>query len=157
MIRNETRPDRNWYGILRTPVETAARRGLAVTHEDEAFGPPAEAFTPEERQLEEVLGLEARATQYEDLEAGARAVTALGRLGARIPVDLRAHAVTTCLFLAAERVEDHVWPALRERRDSAREALRELRPLAPKELVWEVDELLATGKWNTSKRFPRSA
>ena len=120
-------------------------------------GVPPEALTPEEQLLEEVCGLEARATQYEDLKSAARAVRALARLKERIPVDLRGHVVTTCLFLASKRGEDGARPALRERRDRARDALRELRPIAPRELVWEIDELLATGEWNLSKRFPRLA
>jgi hypothetical protein len=118
--------------------------------------PPAE-LTPEEQLLEEVCGLEARATQYEDLEAAARAVRQLGLLKERIPVDLRGHVVTTCLFLASKRSEDGARPALRERRERARDALRQLRDIAPRELVWEIDELQATGEWNLSRRFPRAA
>jgi hypothetical protein len=158
MIRNETRHDRDWYGILRTPAHTGRSLGGAVAHE--AAVPrevPPEDLTPEEQLLEEVGGLEACATQYEDLEAAARAVTALACLKERIPVDLRGHVVTTCLFLASRRREDDERPALLERRERARAALRTLRDIAPRELVWEIDELLATGEWNLSKRFPRAA
>jgi hypothetical protein len=116
-----------------------------------------ESFAPDELMPELVCGIEAWASQYEDLEAAGKAVTALGLLKERIPPDLRGHAVTTCLFLADGRREDRSWPALRERRQRARSALRNLRSIAPRELVWEIDELLATGKWNTSKRFPRAA
>ncbi len=158
MIRNQTTYDKDWYGILRTPAQITAPPGRAVIYEHAT--PVAvlpEPLTPEDELLEEVCGLEVRATQYEDLEAAGRAVTALGRLKERIPVDLRGHAVTTCLFLAADRVEDKTWPALRERRRRARNALRNLRSIAPPELVWEIDVVLATGEWNTSKRFPRAA
>lgn len=156
MIRNQTRHERDWYGILRTPAEAPVRRGLAVTRV-EVSPPPAEDFTPEDQLLEDVLALEASAKQYEDLGAGARAVEALGRLGGRIPADLRAQVVTTCLFLAANRSEDSAWPALRERRERARSALKALRAIAPADLIWEIDELVATGEWNTSRRFPRVA
>lgn len=155
MMRNETRHERDWYGILRTPAPATGPPGRAVMHEVALpLESPPEELTPEEQLLEEVCGLEARATQYEDLEAAAHAVSALGRLEGRIPPDLRGHVVTTCLFLAEDRSEDRSWPALRERRERAREALRVLRPTAPRELVWEIDELLTTGRWNTSKRFP---
>ena len=156
MIRNQTRHDRDWYGILRTPAQPEATPRRAETFEVALRrAPDPEDFTPEERLLDEVCDLEARARQYEDLEAAARAVIELGRLKERIPVDLRARVVTTCLFLASKRKEDGGSPALRTRRDRAREALRALRSVAPKELVWEIDELLATGTWNLSKRFPR--
>src|SRR6266568_1660499 len=113
MIGKQTRQERDWYGILRTPGETPARRGSAVTFESSsprAF--PVDDRTPEDRLLEDVLALEARATQYEDLEAAAQAVEALGLMKDRIPVDMRARAVTTCLFLAGKRPEDDAWPAL---------------------------------------------
>src|SRR6266568_1972503 len=98
MIRNQTRQDRDWYGILRTPAPTTGPPGRAVTPEAAAArASPPEAFTPEERLLEEVCELEARAMQYDDLEDAGRAAAALGRLRERIPRDLRAHVVTTCL------------------------------------------------------------
>lgn len=165
MIRNQARHERDWYGILRTPAPTTVRPSRAETREDappqgsalDALVALQDHFTPEQQLLEQVLSLEACASQYEDLAAAAEAVAALGRLQARIPVDLRGHAVTTCLFLAADRAEDDTWPALRQRRESARGALRQLRSVAPQELVWEIDELLQTGKWNTARRFPRTA
>lgn len=158
MIRNEAKHDKDWYEILRTPALATGPPGHAVVREEAlARAPPPEDLTPEEQLLEEVCGLETCATQYEDLEAAARAVTALGRLKERIPRDLRGHVVTTCLFLASARSQDEARPALRERRERARDALRQLRSIAPRELVWEIDELLATGEWNLSKRFPRAA
>jgi hypothetical protein len=129
-----------------------------VTHKVAVpLAPPIEDLTPDEQLLDEVCALEACAKQYENLWAAGRALTALGRLKERIPADMRARVVTTCLFAAASRAEDASWPALRARRDRARDALRGLRAIAPAELVGEIDELLATGEWNTQKRFPREA
>jgi hypothetical protein len=157
MIRNETRHDRDWYGILRTPAQAAVPRGRAVVHEVAVpRESPPEDLTLEEQLLDEVCALEACATQYENLWAAGRALTALGRLKERIPVDMRARVVTTCLYAATSRIEDAAWPALRARRDRARDALRSLRAVAPAELVWEIDELLETGQWNTQKRFPQA-
>ena len=157
MIRNETRQDRDWYGIPRTPATPRAPPGRPEVHEVALRRAPDPLdATPEERLLDEVCDLEARATQYEDLDEAARAVIELGLLKERIPVDLRAHVVTTCLFLASKRPEDDASRGLRTRRDRAREALRSLRAIAPRELVWEIDELLATGEWNLARRFPRA-
>ena len=157
-MRNETRQERNGYGILRTPAHSTGSPRRAVTHKVAVpLTPPPEDVTPEEQLLDEVCALEACATQYENLWAAGLALTALGRLKERIPADMRAHVVTTCLYAAAGRVEDATWPALRARRDRARDALRSLRSLAPAELVWEIDELLETGEWNTEKRFPQTA